>query len=145
MSLCELPMILLFVTYICYHVIQQWSYRDNINDTVKMDIYTIHTYVLLCCHNLTSTEKLLQGFFYSNRVINDSSQVFLCAVDMPLWFTNDSPQGQFSSRILNLLYKIKISEKDENQNNLWSLSCPSGICVRYLYNIGRCQNMFCFR
>ena len=111
----------------------------------KMDINTIHTYVLLCCHNLTSTEKLLQGFFYSNRVINDSSQVFLCAVDMPLWFTNDSQQGQFSSRILNLLYKIKISEKDENQNNLWSLSCPSGICVRYLYNIGRCQNMFCFR
>ena len=111
----------------------------------KMDIHTIHIYALLCCHNLTSTEKLLQGFFYSNRVINDSSQVFLCAVDIPLWFTNDSPQGQFSSRILNLLYKIKISEKDENQNNLWSLSCPSGICVRYLYNIGRCQNMFCFR
>ena len=44
---------------------------------------------------------------------------------LPLWFTNDNPQGQFSSIFLNLLYKIKILEKDENQNNLWSLSCPS--------------------
>ena len=134
-------------------IIQTWIYFSLLvtsgrylwYDVKWIFIPFIYTYALLCCHNLTSTEKLLQGFFYSNRVINDSSQVFLCAVDMPLWFTNDSPQGQFSSRILNLLYKIKISEKDENQNNLWSLSCPSGICVRYLYNIGRCQNMFCFR
>ena len=31
---------------------------------------------------------------------------------------------------------------DENQNNLWTQSCPS---VRYPYNIGRCQNVFSFR
>ena len=50
------------------------------------------------------------------------SQHFYC---IPLWFTNDSLQGQFSSKFINHCIYSKDIGKDENRNNLWGLFCPS--------------------
>ena len=78
----------------------------------KMDINTIHTYVLLCCHNLTSTEKLLQGFFYSNRVINDSFKFFyvmwICLCGLLTTVHKDNSVQEFWTYCIKSKYRKKM-------------------------------------
>ena len=101
-------------------IIQTWIYVSLLVTSgrylwydCKIDIYTIHIYIcLIMLSQFNLNRKLLQGFFYSNRVINDSFKFFyvmwICLCGLLTTVRKDNSVQEFWTYCIKSKYRKKM-------------------------------------